>query len=94
MENITDIKDYEEENLKEIVPPDTELKNLLVQYVGEHNDLPDGSEVTVEAIVDTVAEQFPEFLLAVAEENWVRGYQQALHDIEYGESSQVDSVGT
>ena len=27
-----------------------------------------------------VAKEFPEFLLAVAEENWVRGYEQGLED--------------
>ena len=31
-------------------------------------------------IVDTVAEEFPEFLFAVAEENFLRGYNQALTD--------------
>ena len=35
-------------------------------------------------IVETVAKEFPEFLLSVAEENWVRGYQQALDDVEVG----------
>ena len=29
-----------------------------------------------------VNEQFPEFVLAMAEENWVRGYKQAFVDIE------------
>ena len=36
-------------------------------------------------IVKTVAEEFPEFLLVVAEENFIRGYQQGLHDVEEGE---------
>ena len=36
-------------------------------------------------IVQVVAEDFPEFLLAVAEENWIRGYQQAILDVEEGE---------
>ena len=32
-------------------------------------------------IVDTMAEEFPDFVLALAEENWVRGYQQAFFDL-------------
>ena len=32
-------------------------------------------------IVETLAEEFPEFVLALAEENWVRGYEQALADL-------------
>ncbi len=38
-------------------------------------------------IVDTVAQQFPEFLMAVAEENWVRGYHQALDDVDAGRTA-------
>ena len=36
-------------------------------------------------IVETMAKEFPEFVLALAEENWIRGYQQALDDITEGE---------
>jgi hypothetical protein len=32
-----------------------------------------------------MAEEFPEFLMALAEENWIRGYHQALNDVEEGE---------
>ena len=36
-------------------------------------------------IVDTLADEFPEFMMAIAEENWIRGYQQALTDVSVGE---------
>ena len=76
--------DYNEtETLKQKVETDTEMKDWLVNYVGEKHD-PDSGEVTVEMIVETMATEFPEFLMAVAEENWVRGYHQALHDVETG----------
>jgi hypothetical protein len=65
--------------LSDVVEPDTDLKNMLVEYVGEKKS-PDGN-VTVEMIVDTMAEEFPDFVLALAEENWVRGYQQAFYDL-------------
>jgi hypothetical protein len=70
----------ESETLKEVVSNDTEIKTWLVEYVGEKIQ-PENNEVTVEMVVETVAEEFPDFLAAVAEENWVRGYQQAMNDI-------------
>mgnify|MGYP003636298865 FL=1 len=72
--------------LQEIVTTDTELKEWLVNFVGESHN-PDNGEVTVAMIVDTVAQQFPEFLMAVAEENWVRGYHQALDDVDAGRTA-------
>jgi len=75
-----DKKETENPTLSEVVEPDTDLKNLLVEYTGEKHNPEDG-QVTVGMIVDTVAEEFPEFVLALAEENWVRGYQQAFYDL-------------
>lgn len=71
------------EVLDEVVEPSNELKTMLVNYVGEKQS-PDEDNVTVEMIVDQLANEFPEFVLAVAEENFVRGYQQALSDVEVG----------
>jgi len=36
--------------------------------------------------VEVFAAEFPEFLLAVAEENFLRGYEQALTDVAVVES--------
>ena len=82
--------------LQEAVDNNTELKNLLVNYVGDKAD-PDDGRVTVEMIVETVADEFPEFLFALAEENFIRGYHQALSDVEEGwklskESSQQTTL--
>ena len=55
------------------------LKEYMIDYVGnKHN--PDTDDVTVDMVVETLAEEFPEFLLMVAEENYIRGYEQALMD--------------
>jgi hypothetical protein len=70
--------------LAEVVAADTALKEWLVNYVGEQHS-PDNGNVTVEMIVETVAKEFPEFLMVVAEENWMRGYHQALTDVEVGQ---------
>ncbi len=74
----------ENPTLTEEVESDNELKTWLVNYVGEKVQSEDG-QVTVEAIVEVMAEEFPEFLMAVAEENWIRGYHQAFVDIEEGQ---------
>jgi len=70
-------------SIQENVDKTTELKEILVNYVGQKHS-PEGEKVTVAMIVETIASEFPEFLLAVAEENWVRGYQQGLNDVELG----------
>ena len=62
----------------------SELKMWLVDYVG-NKESPENGDVTVENIVNVMAEEFPEFLMAIAEENWIRGYHQALTDVEMGE---------
>jgi len=61
------------------VQPDSELKNYLVEYVG--NKLgPENEEVTVNMIAEVLAVDFPEFVFAFAEENFLRGYQLGLDD--------------
>ena len=57
------------------------LREMIVNYVGEKLD-PENEEVTVEMVVDVFSTDFPEFLMPVAEENYLRGYEQALEDIE------------
>jgi len=74
----------ENPDLLKPVDKDNELKEWLVGYVGNRVN-PENDEVNVEMIIKTVAEEFPEFLLAVAEENFIRGYQQALYDVDEGE---------
>ena len=68
----------------QIVEKENPLKNMLVEYVGD-KVTPENDEVTVDMIVNVLAEEFPEFLMVVAEENWVRGYHQAMHDVTEGE---------
>ena len=45
---------------------------------------PKDGQVNVGMVVDVLADEFPEFVLAVAEENWIRGYEQALSDVDTG----------
>ena len=74
----------ENPDLLKTVEKDTPLKEWVVDYVG--NKLgPDDDEVTLEMIIKIFAEDFPEFLMPIAEENFIRGYQQALRDTDEGE---------
>jgi hypothetical protein len=67
--------------LKEKVKKENPMKEWLITYVG--NKLtPDSDEITVEMIIDVMSEEFPEFLLALAEENFIRGYRQATVDFQ------------
>ena len=71
------------EVLEKTVESENEMREWLVNYVGDKHQ-PDDGNVTVAMIVEQMAEDFPEFVLAVAEENWVRGYQQGISDTHQG----------
>ena len=71
--------------LDEVVEADNDLKNLLVQYVGEKLN-PKDSNITIEMVIEVMADEFPELVMTLAEENWIRGYQQGLDDVHVGKS--------
>lgn len=73
----------------QVVETDTPLKEMFVQYVGEKLQ-PEGEEVTVDMIVSVLADEFPEFVLVMAEENFIQGYKQALADVEQWNKSQKE----
>ena len=80
-----DAKSFEEQSeLKKEVESENPMKEWLVEYVGDKHTPEDG-QVTVEMVVESMAEEFPEFLLALAEENWIRGYRQGIADVEEGQ---------
>lgn len=66
----------------ERVTTETPMKEWLVNYVGD-KIRPNNGDVTLQMIVDIMADEFPDFVLALAQENWLRGYQQALYDVDY-----------
>jgi len=82
--------------LEEMVEPDSDLKNMIVEYVGINSEEfihygGENNEVTVQMIVELFAKEFPEFLMVVAEENWIRGYHQALEDVDSGRQASYES---
>jgi len=52
---------------------------MLVEYVGTKLD---NEEVTVNMVAEVLAAEFPEFVFAFAEENFLRGYQLGLEDAD------------
>ena len=80
-------KEFGNLELNSATGDETALKKILVDYVGNKIN-PENEEVTVEMVIEVLANEFPEFVMAVAEENWIRGYQQALTDISIGEKLQ------
>ncbi len=71
------------------VKKDNKLKEILVDYVGNKKE-PEDDSVTVEMIVEVIADEFPEFLFVVAQENFLRGYEQALDDIRMFDNEKSD----
>ena len=69
--------------LDEVVKADNGLKNLLVQYAGNKLN-PKDNNITIEMMIEVVAEEFPEFVMTLAEENWIRGYEQGINDVDSG----------
>ena len=70
----------ENPDLERFIETTSGLRQLVVNYIGERLEVQE--DVTVDMAVEVFAAEFPEFLMAVAEENFLRGYEQALTDIE------------
>lgn len=77
---------------EKVVDLDNPLKQWFVEYVGEKYK-PEGGVVTVALAIRAFAEEFPEFLLVLAEENWLRGYKQGVIDSEEGVRLALEQAG-
>ena len=71
----------EEENNLDLSEDTSNLKEYLVEYVGTKLK-PDDDKVTVEMVINVLADEFPEVALSLAEENFIRGYEQGLEDLK------------
>jgi len=75
----------------EEVLPENNLKQIFLDYVGQKFDPEDG-KVTVDMIMTTMADEFPEFMLVLAEDNFSQGYKQALSDVEKYNKQRMNSL--
>ena len=74
---ITEEEVHTNELLAMVVEPDGDLKSFIVEHVGTKLGK---EEVTVHMVAETLALEFPEFVVSFAEENFLRGYQLGLDD--------------
>tara|TARA_R110002020_G_scaffold199161_4_gene400571 strand:- start:225 stop:476 length:252 start_codon:yes stop_codon:yes gene_type:complete len=72
-------KKFDNNILQKVISIDGELKTKIINYVGKKNNPPNG-DVTLEMIISCLAEEFPEVLLNIAEENFLRGYEVGIND--------------
>ena len=79
MKTITEQQAEDNGSKHVFVKRESKLKELIVEYVGEVLH-PQEPQVTVEDVVKIFADEFPEFLSVVAEENFISGYRQAFQD--------------
>ena len=86
-----DVEGTNPDGLKEVAL-DNEMKQWFVKYIGDKYEPEDGV-VTVEMAVAVMAKEFPEFLLVIAEENWIRGYRQGVTDSEEGVRLALEEAG-
>jgi len=96
MTNMREIKIDTQEDIREReVEAENPLKEMFVEYVGNKLQPPDG-RVTVQMVATVLADEFPEFLLLIAEQNYLQGYRQAFDDMErknkIQESSDIQKV--
>lgn len=87
-----DINEDENPDAANEVPLDNELKRWFIDYVGKKKQPEDGV-VTVAMVVSVFVEEFPEFLMVVAEENWIRGYRQGVADSDEGVRLALEQAG-
>ena len=71
----------EEENNLDLSGETSSLKEYLVEYTGTKLK-PEDDNVTVEMVINVLADEFPEVALSLAEENFIRGYEQGLEDLK------------
>ena len=90
MQTISEKQATKNPTLEQLIGKESEVKTMLVDYVGRTMD---SEQVTVQMIIEVLSEQFPEFVMAVAEENWVRGYHQALEDVDAGRTAELVEQG-
>lgn len=55
------------------------LKEMIVEYVGKVKQ-PENGEVSEEMVIEVLSEEFPDIMLLLAQDNYLRGYEQALDD--------------
>ena len=77
--------------LDKVVEVRNEIQEDLVRHVENkinvHKD-----QITIGQVIGILASEFPEIVIAIAEENWIRGYKQGLDDAEIADVMNPEKV--
>lgn len=75
--------------LDKVVEAGNELQENLVQHVRNRTN---EDQVTLGQVIGILASEFPELVITIAEENWIRGYKQGLDDAEIADVMDPEKV--
>ena len=75
--------------LDKIVEAGNELQEDLVRHVRNRIN---EDQVTLGQVIGILASEFPELVITIAEENWIRGYKQGLDDAEIADVMDPEKV--
>ena len=75
--------------LDKVVEVGNELQEDLVQHVRNRTN---EDQVTLGQVIGILASGFPELVITIAEENWIRGYKQGLDDAEIADVMNPEKV--
>lgn len=75
--------------LDKVVEAGNELQEDLVRYVRNRTS---EDQVTLGQVIGILASEFPELVITIAEENWIRGYKQGLDDAEIADVMDPEKV--
>jgi hypothetical protein len=75
--------------LDKVVEAGNELQEDLVRHVRNRIN---EDQVTLGQVIGILASEFPEIVITIAEENWVRGYKQGLDDAEIADVMDPEKV--
>jgi hypothetical protein len=79
--------------MKVVKVTEAPLKDAIVEYVGDKLQ-PENDEVTYDMVANVLAEEFPEFMVYIAEENYIRGWQVGYVDAMTDKRETNELLGT
>ena len=75
--------------LDKVVEVRNEIQEDLVRHVRNRIN---EDQVTLGQVIGILASEFPELVITIAEENWIRGYKQGLDDAEIADVMDPEKV--
>ena len=78
---------------KGILDKTVEVRNELQEDLVRHvKNRINEDQVTLGQVIGILASEFPELVITIAEENWIRGYKQGLDDAEIADVMDPEKV--